>query len=33
MKDVGKVVGFNVVWIINELIVVVFVYGFDKEFD
>lgn len=30
IKDVGQIVGFNVLWIVNELIVVVLVYGFDK---
>lgn len=30
IKDVGKIVGFEVECIINELIVVVLVYGFDK---
>lgn len=31
MKDVGCIVGFEVKCIINELIVVVFVYGMDKK--
>lgn len=30
IKDVGCIVGFDVKWIINELIVVVLVYGLDK---
>lgn len=31
IKDVGKIVGLEVKWIINELIVVVLVYGLDKK--
>lgn len=31
MKDVGKIVGFDVFCIINEFIVVAFSYGVDKK--
>lgn len=31
MKDVGTIVGLEVLWIINELMVVVLVYGLDKQ--
>lgn len=31
MKDVGKIVGFEVLRIINELIVVLLLYGLDKK--
>lgn len=30
IKDVGQIFGLNVFWVINEFIVVVFVYGLDK---